>query len=75
VTGEAELGIQQISDILPVKGAKLVGPLPAAVNLVSTYLGSLTADASPEAKAFLDFVTGAEAKSIIEQAGLAPGAG
>jgi molybdate transport system substrate-binding protein len=73
--GEADLGIHQISEILPVKGVKLVGPLPAEVNLISTYLGVLTPGAAPEAKAFLDYLTGPEAAGILEHAGLAPGAG
>ena len=30
-SGEAELGVHQISEILPVKGVVLVGPLPAEV--------------------------------------------
>jgi molybdate transport system substrate-binding protein len=67
--GEAELGVHQITEILPVKGAKLVGPIPADVNLVSTYIGVLVAGAPAEAKAFLDFATSPEAKSAIEHAG------
>jgi molybdate transport system substrate-binding protein len=35
--GEVELGIHQISEILPVKGAKLVGPLPAAFQKYTVY--------------------------------------
>jgi molybdate transport system substrate-binding protein len=67
--GEAELGVHQITEILPVKGVKLVGPIPADVNLVSTYTGVLVAGASPEAKAFLDFATSPEAKAAVEHAG------
>jgi len=67
--GEAELGVHQITEILPVKGAKLVGPIPADVNLVSTYIGVLVAGAPAEAKAFLDFATSPEAKAAVEHAG------
>ena len=35
--GEVELGIQQITEILPVKGVKLVGPLPAPLQKTTTY--------------------------------------
>lgn len=35
--GEVEIGIQQITEILPVKGVKLVGPLPAALQKTTTY--------------------------------------
>jgi molybdate transport system substrate-binding protein len=35
--GEVELGIHQISEILPVKGVKLAGPLPAALQKYTVY--------------------------------------
>jgi molybdate transport system substrate-binding protein len=73
--GEAEIGIHQISEILPVKGVTLIGPIPAEVNLVSTYIGVLVEGASPAAKAFLDFAVSAEAHKIVERGGLAPGGG
>ena len=36
--GEIELGIHQISEILPVKGAKLAGPLPPALQKYTVYV-------------------------------------
>jgi molybdate transport system substrate-binding protein len=36
-TGEIELGLHQITEILPVKGIKLVGPLPAELQKVTIY--------------------------------------
>jgi molybdate transport system substrate-binding protein len=35
--GEIEIGIQQITEILPVKGAVLVGPLPDSLQKITTY--------------------------------------
>jgi molybdate transport system substrate-binding protein len=35
--GEIELGVQQITEILPVKGAVLVGPLPPSLQKITTY--------------------------------------
>ena len=35
--GEAEVGMQQIVAILPVKGAELVGPLPSELQNVIVY--------------------------------------
>ena len=67
--GEAEIGVQQITEILPVKGIKLVGPLPAEINLMSTYLGAVVMGAPPEARGFLDFVTANEARPVVEKAG------
>jgi molybdate transport system substrate-binding protein len=39
--GEAELGIQQISEILPVAGVQLVGPLPPELQKITTYTGAI----------------------------------
>ncbi len=43
VNGQAELCVHQISEILPVKGVVLVGPLPAEVNKVTVYAGAMLA--------------------------------
>lgn len=48
--GEIEIGIHQITEILPVKGAKLVGPLPPDLQKVTVYVGAVAAKArDPEA--------------------------
>jgi len=49
--GEAELGIHQISEILPVKGATLVGPLPAEIQNYTVYAAGLGANAKESAAA------------------------
>ncbi len=41
VSGEAELGLHQISEIVPVKGATLVGPLPKEIQNTTTYAAGL----------------------------------
>jgi molybdate transport system substrate-binding protein len=41
VSGEADIAIQQISEILPVKGVVLVGPLPAELQSYTTYAAGL----------------------------------
>ena len=43
VSGEAELGLHQISEIVPVKGAALVGPLPKEIQNTTTYAAGLSA--------------------------------
>ena len=40
--GEVELGLHQISEILPVKGVKLVGPLPPELQKWTVYVGAIT---------------------------------
>jgi len=46
--GKVELGIHQISEILPVKGVKLVGPLPAEFQRYTVYAGAV-APGTPKA--------------------------
>ena len=45
VSGEAELGIHQISEIVPVKEVTLVGPLPAEIQNYTVYAAGLGAGA------------------------------
>lgn len=53
VSGEAELGLHQISEIVPVKGAVLVGPLPKEIQNTTTYAAGLGARTSESAGAVL----------------------
>ncbi len=45
VTGEADLAVHQISEILAVPGATLVGPLPADIQNYTVYAGGVSASA------------------------------
>ena len=50
--GEADIAISFISEIKPIKGAKVVGPLPAAVQSPATYAGAVGVNsANPERRA------------------------
>ena len=73
--GEAELGVAQASEIVPVAGAQLVGPLPgelASMTVFSAGIGA--ASKSPEAaKALIKFLTGPEAASRFKTKGFEPG--
>jgi len=64
--GDIELGIQQITEILPVKGAKLVGPLPNGLQKITTYVIAQGAQARDVAAArdLLAFVTGSRAQAV-----------
>jgi molybdate transport system substrate-binding protein len=70
--GEADLVVHQISEILPVKGVAMIGPLPAAIQLITTYSAGLAANARDPAlaRAFLDHMAGAAAGEIIRAAGM-----
>ncbi len=70
--GEAELVVHQISEILPVKGVTLVGPLPRDLQKITTYSAGLAArSAAPEAaRAFIAFMARPAFKAKFAEAGL-----
>jgi molybdate transport system substrate-binding protein len=70
--GQAELCVHQISEILPVKGVTLVGPLPAEINKVTTYTGAtLVSSPTPDAgRAFLAYLSRPEFRAKFAAAGL-----
>ena len=74
--GEIELGIHQISEILPVKGVKLAGPLPAELQKYTVYVAVPVMQSSKQ-QAVSDFIkhlTGPAARERLAQAGYtAPG--
>lgn len=72
--GEAELGFQQLSELLPVPGVDLVGPIPAEVQKITTFSAAVTSNAqAPEAgKALIDFLASPEAAPVIRKTGLDP---
>ena len=56
--GEIELGVHQITEILPVKGVKLVGPLPAELQKETLYQGATLKGSAKadEARLFLAYL-------------------
>ena len=73
--GEVELGMTQISEILPHANAELVGPLPADVQSY-TYFSAAVSAASKEAdvaKAFIRFLASPAALAVINAKGMEPG--
>lgn len=74
VDGEAAIGIHQISEILPVKGAVLVGPLPAEIQNFTVYAaGAATQAKDPAAaRSLVKFLSGPHALPIIKAKGMEP---
>jgi molybdate transport system substrate-binding protein len=72
--GEAEIGFQQISELLPVAGADLVGALPPELQKITVFSAGIVASAKePEAgRALIQFLTSAAAVPAIEKSGLEP---
>jgi len=72
VTGEADLAIHQISEILPVAGAELVGPLPDSIQNYTVYAAALTRTSAQTAAgaALISMLKGQSAASVIRTRGM-----
>ena len=73
--GEAEVGMQQIVAILPVKGAELVGPLPGELQNIIVYAAGLAPGSrqSGTARAFIAFMATPEVVRMIRAKGMEAG--
>jgi hypothetical protein len=69
--GRVEMVVHQISEIVPVKGVTLVGPLPREIQKVTVYsAGIATKSTSPDAaRAFVAFLTSPTLKPRLAAAG------
>lgn len=69
--GEVEIGLHQITEILPVKGIKLVGPLPASLQKVTVYVGAIgkTAARPDDAARFLALLRTPETRALFASKG------
>lgn len=74
VSGEAELGLHQISEIVSVKGAALVGRLPSEIQNTTTYAAGLSASTQNKvaAQALMQVFSGAEAAAVLKSKGMEP---
>ena len=72
--GEAEVGFQQISELLPVPGIDHVTPLPPEVQKVSVFSAGVTASTgdSDSARALIRFLASPQAAQAIKKSGLEP---
>jgi molybdate transport system substrate-binding protein len=72
--GEAELGFQQLSELKPIEGIAIVGPLPPEVQKTSVFsAGVIAASAhAAEARALIAFLASPAAASTIAETGLEP---
>jgi molybdate transport system substrate-binding protein len=72
--GEAELGVQQISELLPVPGIEIVGPMPGDLQKYTMFSAGLCtgARAAEGAKALVATLTAAPARPVFASKGLTP---
>ena len=73
--GEAELGIAQASEIVPIAGTQLIGPIPGELGSLTQFTGGIAAESqsAEAAKAFIEFQTGPEAAPRLKAKGFQPG--
>ena len=72
--GEADIGIQQMAELMAVDGIDVVGPLPAAIQMVTPFVAGIPTNAShaEAAHAAIAFLTTPEAKRVLKAKGLEP---
>jgi molybdate transport system substrate-binding protein len=72
--GEAEIGFQQVSELLPVPGIDFLGPLPADIQQITIFSAGMQASAKePDAaQALIKFITAPAAASVIRKTGMEP---
>ena len=72
--GEAELGLQQISELLPIPGIDLLGPMPAELQRVTVFsAGIVTGAREPEAaRELIRFLASPEVAETVKATGLDP---
>jgi molybdate transport system substrate-binding protein len=73
--GDAEIGFQQVSELLPVKRIDYLGPLPADIQEVTVFSAAVHKAAGPAdaARTLLKYLTAPEAAPIIRNTGMEPG--
>ena len=72
--GEADIGFQQISELLPVPGIDYVGPLPAEAQRITVFSAGIATAAQERAgaRALIEFLASPAAAAAIRQSGLEP---
>ncbi len=74
-SGEAEIGFQQVSELVHIKGIDYIGPLPPDVQRVTVFSSGIHSGASqPDAaKALQGYLVAPAAAAVMKRHGLEPG--
>jgi molybdate transport system substrate-binding protein len=72
--GEVEIGFQQLSELLPIAGIDILGPLPPDMQQFTVFSGGIhvAAKAPAAAKALLQFLSSANSVPVIRKTGMEP---
>ena len=72
--GDAAIGFQQVSELLPIEGVSYVGPIPAEVQKITQFSAAITTRArnAQAAAALIEYLSSPTAASTILQTGMQP---
>jgi molybdate transport system substrate-binding protein len=72
--GEAEIGLQQVSELLPVAGIDYVGPLPSEIQKITIFSAGVASSAQEPAaaEALIGYLSSPAAYASIKKTGLEP---
>ena len=72
--GEVELGFQQLSELMPLEGITVLGPLPPAIQTITTFSAGLCSGTqqADAVRAMLDYMNTPEAADAKRRQGLDP---
>ena len=72
--GDAEIAVQPVSEILPVRGVDLVGTIPAEVQYVAVFAAAVvTGSKEPEAsRRLIAFLASENARTALKNSGMEP---
>ncbi|HEX5421396.1 MAG TPA: substrate-binding domain-containing protein [Gammaproteobacteria bacterium] len=70
--GKAELGFQQLSELLNLPGVEVVGPLPPAIQTITIFSGGISANSgsSEAARALLEYMASPAASAAKQRQGM-----
>ena len=74
-TGEADIAVQQVPELLHVPGIEIVGPLPGDLHMVTVFVAGIPSDSAQPvlATALIESLRTPEAKALFRAKGLEPG--
>ena len=72
VSGEVDIAVQQMPELMSVDGAELVGPLPGDLALTTVFAAGIPVNgsAADAARGFIKFLQSPEAKAVMKSKGL-----
>jgi molybdate transport system substrate-binding protein len=72
--GEAEIGLQQVSEVLAIQGVDFVGPIPADIQYVTVYAAGIVAGSKEieASRKLISYLTSAAAVESIKKSGMEP---